>query len=166
MIEISAPEGMMVQWAPYPTVLEELVSVFQYKPGWRFRLVDTVRDRAKYEENPSQWWKGEPIAGGLTLVITSLTFNSYKEYHSDDAPDYSVNHYKIVPAATFNRAAWKRWLLDMCSEVELHESAEFVDFDGERPFAPTHGPGDNPYTIKEYATETQKKTSFKGTLNG
>lgn len=161
---IEAPEGVMVQWAPFPEELAQLVKTFKYKPGWRFRLVDAVRDRDPNEDKPDEWWSGPPLAGGLTLIITSLTYNSYRDYDNGMPPDYAVQHFKIVPAATFNRAAWKRWLLDMCLEVEQHEAAEFVDLDGSRPFAPTHGPGDNPYTIKETATDLQRRTSFKGTV--
>jgi hypothetical protein len=35
----------------------------------------------------------------------------------------------------------------------------------ERPFAPTHGPGDDPYVIHDYASDTQRRTAFTGKVN-
>jgi hypothetical protein len=175
----------LIQVAPWPTELEELVKTFRYKPGWHFALVSDL-DR---DFDPEDHDREKAIGHGTTLVITSLTYNSYGKYDADgnrvdyepsDPPDYRVNHYKIVPAATFNRNAWKRWILDQCLEVEQHESCEFARWitqgeflqrDGtttfelvDRPFAPLHGPGENPYTIHEYSTDDQRRTSFRGVL--
>lgn len=154
----------MIQYAPYPAVLAELVEQVRYKPGWTFRLIDMPRDR------DGDWRFGDPIAGGLTLDIISCTYNSYREYPDPRTadgkpPDYFVHHYKIVPAATFNRESWLRWILDQCLEIEQHEACEFLRVGDERPFAPTHGPGDNPYRIVQYATDEQRRTAFTGALN-
>lgn len=172
-------EKQLVQVAPWPTELEELVEAFRYKPGWRFRLIENFpRD---YEPDDHEHLM-DAIGYGTTLVISSLTYNSYGkkdlqgnnvgDYSWDDPPDYRVNHYKIVPAATFNRAAWQRWILDQCIEIEQHEACEFAQFvfDGvpdavvERPFSPLHGPGCNPYVIHEFATDAQRRTSFRGVM--
>lgn len=156
----------LIQFAPWPVELEHLVKIFFYKPGWRFVLVqDLDRDFEPDDHNHER----PPIGRGTTLIITSLTYNSYREYKPSDPPDYRVNHYKIVPAATFTKAAWKRWLLDQCIEVEQHEACEFSRFvydDGvDRPFAPLHGPGENPYVIHEFSTDEQRRTSFRGELS-
>lgn len=165
----------IIQIAPWPDDLEDLVKTFKYKPGWRFRFVP---DLARDFEPDDHRRERPPIGRGATLVIYSLTYNSYGkhdddgnyigEYEASDPPDYRVAHYKIVPAATFNRASWKRWILDQCLEVEQHEACEFARFvDGEevdRPFAPLHGPGENPYVIHEYSTDAQRRTSFRGEL--
>lgn len=160
---IEAPEGMMVQWAPFPTVLAELVGNLDYKPGWTFRLVDMVRDRDEVPEG-TNWWEGAPLAGGLTFVVGTNHRNAYRDWPRP------VSHLFPVPAATFNREAWDRWIHDRLLDVDRHEAGEWhVNFDGEgvphRPFAPTHGPGDNPYTIVQYATDEQRKTAFTGALN-
>jgi hypothetical protein len=88
-----------------------------------------------------------------------------------------VTHYHPVPAATFNRAAWERWLFDRLMDTVRHEAAEWFRFEPEapgggtyadevrRPFAPTHGPGDDPYVLHEYATDMQRRTSFRGEMN-
>lgn len=150
----------MSQYAPFPEALDELVKQTVYKPGWQFKLREIQRD------DPDTHGMA---AGGLTLDIISCTYNSYRDYgpvrgRAAAAPDYFVHHYKIVPAATFNKAAWQRWILDCCIEIETHEACEFLRFGEDRPFAPTHGPGDNPYTIKELASDEQRRTSFKGVV--
>ena len=33
-----------------------------------------------------------------------------------------------------------------------------------RPYAPCHGPGDDPYIIHEYAIDQQRRTNFRGTV--
>lgn len=154
----------IIQVAPWPEELEQAVKEFRYKPGWRFRLVqDLDRD---YEPDDVHHER-PPIGRGTTVIITSLTYNSYREYEVDDPPDYRVNHFKIVPPATFKKHAWERWLLDQCIETETHEACEFARFlrengDIERPFSPLHGPGENPYVIHTFATDEQRRTSFKG----
>lgn len=156
----------IIQIAPWPDELVELIETFRYKPGWTFRFVpDLGRDFEPDDHNHVK----EPIGRGATLVITSLTYNSYRDYKTSDVPDYRVNHFKIVPPATFNRNAWRRWILDMCIEVEIHEACEFARWvngdEVERPFAPLHGPGENPYVIHEYASEEQRRTSFRGIVS-
>lgn len=138
------------QYAPYPNDLELLVRALSYRPGWTFRLENMVRDPADSHGAP---------AGGLTLVI-------FADVHDTYHPELRrpVNHYFIVPAATYDRGSWRRWLLDRVLEVERHEACEWFAVDGERPFAPNHGPGRDPYTIFEYSNDENRRTSFKGEL--
>lgn len=168
---------VMFQTAPWPDELEDLVRTFRYKPGWTFRLVQDLARDFEHEDTARE----KCIGRGTTLIITSLTYNSYREYRPDQPPDYKVQHYKIVLPATFNRRSWRRWLLDMCIEVEIHEACEFARFEWdepnhvgievlgtvhrvERPWAPHHGPGENPYVIFELGTEKDVRTSFRGEL--
>jgi hypothetical protein len=192
MSEPANPEGMR-QYAPFPADLADLVDRLRFKPGWRFTLADIVRDPATTHG---------AAAGGLTFTVLT---SGYDAYHPERGEGYRVYHHFPVPAATFNRASWLRWLLDCLLRVELHETCEFFALvtdhaepedrcvlcghqasrhDGrdstcheescashrfradpprvERPFAPTHGPGDDPYVIHEYASETQRRTRFTG----
>lgn len=158
----------MRQYAPYPDELADLVKRLRFKPGWTFELADVERDPATSHG---------ASAGGLTFTVQTL---GYDAYHPERGQHYSVYHHFPVPAATFNRASWQRWLLDCLLRVELHETCEFFhlvtegDFvlaDGstateyeQRPFAPTHGPGDDPYVVHEYASESQRRTRFTGEL--
>lgn len=141
------------QYGPYPHALADIVGRLRYRPGWAFGLRDMKRDPADTHG---------AAAGGLTLVVFADVDDAYE-------PDRRrpVNHYFPVPAATFNEAAWLRWLLDCVLLVEQHEACEWFRLDGGdqdvRPFAPTHGPGENPYSIKELATDEARRTSFRGT---
>jgi hypothetical protein len=151
----------MKQSAPYPDELADLVEHLRYRPGWRFRLADIERDPADTHGQ---------AAGGLTFIATTNTINAY---HPEQK--VTVNHYFIVPAATYNRASWQRWLFDCMTKVELHECMEFFAFGSHadhhvdpgliRPYAPTHAPGDDPYIVHEYAEDAQRRTSFRGELN-
>lgn len=137
------PETMR-QVAPYPTALAELVPVFKYRPGWAFSLRDI--DRGQGSE-------------GLTLIVDVKTVNSYPP----NEPMH-VRHYMIVPAAAYNARSWRRWLLDQCLLVDRHEGCEFFDVDGDKPFAPHHYPGADPYTIFEVGTDEERRTSFRGVI--
>lgn len=147
----------MIQIAPYPTELRDLVDKFAYRPGWTATLRHMVRDRVDPNDDLS-----DPLTEGLTLDITTRGYNSY---HVDRGPNYGVHHYMIVPAATYTRDSWQRWLLEMCFLVERHEACEFFQIDGEHPYAPHHGPGEDPYTVWHHGTEHQARTSFRGLVN-
>jgi hypothetical protein len=140
----------MYQAAPDPTELADLVSKAKLWPGWEVWLGDRVRD-------PASTHGGE--ARGLTLVITTLGYNTY---HPERGQTYSVDHIFIVPAATYNRASWQRWLFERYAAVWRHEAMESFEVDGEHPYAATHAPGDNPYVVHDYATDLQRRTSFRG----
>jgi hypothetical protein len=146
----------MHQWAPYPELLDNLVKRLCYKDGWEFSLTDVERDQDH----------GRGTAGGLTLAITIHTEDSYWRGRKR-----SVVHYFIVPAATYDWRSWQRWLFERCLDVERHEGMEFFrlrswDQDGsevyERPYAPSHGPGNDPYMVREIGTEIDQRTSFRG----
>lgn len=150
---------MNTQYAPWPDALAAAVAEFQYKEGWRFYLNTIDRDFEDEERKIA-------IAGGLTLQILVPCQDSYH-------PELyrPVMHYHPVPAATYNRQSWERWIIDRVMETETHEAAEWARFvvpnvEAERrPFAATHGPGDNPYVLHEYATEEQRQTSYLGVRN-
>ena len=148
-------ESTLRQYAPYPHELADIVSKLTYKPGWTFTLTDMARDT---DGDP---WdaNSKPLAGGLTLDIVSCTYDSY---HPERGNHYRVHHYRIVPAATYNRRSWLRWIMDEIVKIESHEAAEFLQVDGVRPFAPTHGPGNDPYYLVEYVDDTERRTSFRG----
>lgn len=172
-------DRQMTQYAPWPDELIIAVAELRYIDGWKFRIYDEPRDFADPEQSI-------PIAGGLTFEILVPCHDSYhpERYRP-------VRHLHPVPAATFNRQSWERWLFDRLMDTIRHEAAEWFRFetgpfhrdtcpavtvsapcscgaapaDVRRPFAPTHGPGDDPYVLHEYATEEQRRTSFRGELN-
>jgi hypothetical protein len=132
------------QAAPDPTVLFELVEQLAYRPGWTFTLEDI--DRGQGSE-------------GLTLDIVTRGYNSYRP---EDGENYGVHHYMPVPPAAYDRRSWQRWLFEQCLLVERHEACEFFTIDGERPYAPHHGPGNDPYIVFEHGTDEDRRTSFRG----
>ncbi len=136
------------QYGPYPEALADLVGRLRYRPGWKFSLVDLERDPASSHG---------AVAGGLTLVVFADVHDSYH-------PQFRrpMNHYFVVPAATYDRRSWCRWLLERVLEVERHEACEWFVIDEERPFAPHHQPGSNPYAIYEQGTWEEADTDFRG----
>lgn len=169
----------MTQYAPFPTELAELVQNLRYRPGWHFELKDIERDHAGVHQG---------AAGGLTFIgITGDydgpggTYRGAEDAYHPGRPR-PVYFYFPVPAATYNRAAWQRWLFERILDVERHEAMEHFTFQWEevggvragpgqvtkhtvRPFAPTHGPGDDPYVVHEYGSDLQRRTAFTGKVN-
>lgn len=136
---------MITQTAPDPVTLRSLVERLTYKVGWTFNLVDNL-DRGQESK-------------GMTLVIALDTTNSY-----DPKQHFVVNHYMIVPAASFDERSWKRWLFDQILLVEQHEASEFFKIDNSRPFAPNHGPGNDPYAIRELGILEDAQVDHRGVM--
>jgi hypothetical protein len=136
----------MYQDAPDPDALAVLVDELEYKPRWRVTLEDVDRGQG---------------SRGLTLCILITTPNSYNH---DELR--SVMHYMPVPPAAYDRRSWQRWLLEQLLLVEQHEACEFFTIAGDKPYAPSHGPGSDPYIIREIGTDLDRRTSFRGDVNG
>jgi len=136
---------VMRQVAPYPAALADMVPRLKFRPGWSFRLYQM--DRGQGSE-------------GLTLVITVETVNSYPPHEP-----MRVAHLMPVPPAAYDARSWRRWLFDQCRLVDQHEACEFFEIDGDKPYAPSHGPGNDPYMIREVGTDLDRRTSFRGEVN-
>jgi hypothetical protein len=102
----------------------------------------------------------------MTLDITTSGYNSY---HPEQGPNYQVHHYMPVPPAAYNALSWRRWLFDQLLLVERHECMEFFTLKPmaqgehwERPYAPHHGLGEDPYIVHEQGSEEAVRTNFKG----
>lgn len=128
--------------APFPAELEEIVAGLRYRPGWRFELEHL--DRGQGSE-------------GLTFKVLSDQVDTY-----DPDRKLRVWHFFPVPPAAYNSQSWYRWVLDRLVEIETHEACEFMVVNGKRPFAPNHGPGWDPYAIRELNTAEAAETSFRG----
>lgn len=121
-------------------ILERVVESARCKPGWKFFLAD-----------------GEDNSKVLIIQIDGV--NNY-----DHSQPFIVNHVHPVPATTFNEQSWRRWMFDQCMRTMTHEIGESLNFDGVRPFAPMHGPGEDPYTLHEFRPEIDFLTTQKGTI--
>jgi hypothetical protein len=122
-------------------LLERIVERTECKPGWSFRLVD--EDGAK------------------RLVIRIKTVHNY-----DQSVPFTVDHVHPVPITTYNEKSWRRWIFEQCIRTMHHEIGESLRFgtDEVRPFVPMHGPGEDPYTVHEWRSETDALTTQKGSL--
>lgn len=135
------------QTAPYPDALEALVDKLSYRPGWRFALGNV--DRGQGSE-------------GLTLSVVSCGYDSY---NPDRGETYRVIHYVPVPPAAYDERSWRRWLLDRLLEIERHEACEFFRIGEDRPYAPHHGPGNDPYIVFDHGTDLDVRTKYTGEVN-
>lgn len=141
----------MKQEAPDPAPLRYLVDRLRYRDGYRISLHDDY-DRSQGSK-------------GLTLIINITGKNSYPPHGY-----VSVNHLFPVPPAAYDIRSWQRWLFDRLGDVDLHERCEWftiADAPGSEhavhPYAPSHGPGNDPYLIREIGTVEDVETSFRGT---
>lgn len=143
--------AVMRQIAPDPEPLQALVDRLDYRSrqGWKVWLQDL--DRGQGSE-------------GLTLVVQRCGPDTY-----DPDRMLPVNHYFIVPAAAYDFRSWQRWLFDRLGDVDTHERMEFFilhDSPGSehvtRPYAPSHGPGNDPYLVREVGTQEDVETTFRG----
>lgn len=139
---MALPETM-VQTAPFPKALASLIERLEYRPGWQFNLLVNL-DRGQGSEG--------------------LTFRAIGQYPDTYNPEriIRIQHFFPVPPAAYNETSWRRWIFERLLEIERHEAAEFFKIDGSRPYAPHHGPGNDPYIIFEHGTELEARTTFTG----
>jgi hypothetical protein len=129
------------QKAPNPVALIVLVDLIDYK-DFRFVLEDIDRGQG---------------CSGLTLSIYT---NNRDAYHPEKIRP--IVHYFPVPAAAYGIQSWTHWIFDRIMDVERHEAMEHFLIDDERPYAPDHGPGHDPYLQVEIGSDERRRTSFRG----
>jgi hypothetical protein len=120
-------------------VLSALVAKLRCKPGWRFQLIDED--------------------GALRLAVTVPGVDTYSP-----GQELTVRHFFPVPVTTFNEKSWCRWLFEQCRRLENHELGEWFRIGEARPFAPLHGPGEDPYTVHEYRNEADARVLQNGSV--
>jgi len=144
----------MTQAAPYPQALAYLVERLEYRSreGWTVGLAHIDRGQG---------------SKGLTLIVHRVGPDTY-----DPSRTLRVNHYFPVPPAAYDWRSWRRWLFDRLGDVDTHERMEnFILHDSPgsehvtRPYAPSHGPGNDPYMVREVDTAEDQETSFRGVRN-
>lgn len=102
--------------------LEEI----KYKKGWTFYL---------------QWPTADCVV--WKLMIVSETANSRHEEQM-----IRVRHEFMVPPADYHEHVWLAWIFERIQDVEAkHEAGEFFQYKDDRPFAPHHGNGQDPYRV-------------------
>jgi hypothetical protein len=126
--------------------LLDLLRGLTYKPGWSFYYIDDY-DRGQGSV-------------GATLLIQVSTLDTY---HPENK--ITVNHLMPIPPASYDKRSWRRWLFEQILLVERHESCEWFNVDGLRPYSPSHGPGNDPYLVREVGTVIDQRTSFRGDVS-
>lgn len=124
-------------------LLAEIVAQVACKPGWLFDL-----------RRPS----------GDVYPKLVITVPGYDSARPSEITEYTVSHYFPVPEATFNAASWRRWIFECCRRLENHELGEWFRIGAERPFAPLHGPGEDPYTVHEFRPVADALTTQDGSM--
>lgn len=126
---------------PNYELLRDLVDAAEYKPGWTMHIEDED--------------------GDLRLVLTDMKcIDAYTGKHMHLA------HYHPVPPAFFTADAWQRWIYERCRATENHEIGEWLRWGNHRPFAPMHGPGEDPYTVQHVRDDsaTAQRTRQDGSV--
>ena len=121
-------------------ILRKVVAEAKYKPGWTFHLI---------EED-----------GALRLKM--IDHDCFDAYNPDKR--FPLAHFHPVPTATYNEKTWKRWVYEQCRRVENHEIGEWLRWGEDRPFAPLHGPGEDPYTVHEFRAESDARVTQSGAM--
>lgn len=131
----------MTQDALYPWELDRLVAdlTLPNMPGWEVTLEDTDRGQG---------------CKGLTLCVKITGPDSYRPHLTR-----GVMHYFIVPAAAYDTRSWRRWLFEQLHQVLVHELCEGFTIGGAKPYAPSHGDGNDPYMVREIGTEQDQRMS-------
>ncbi len=122
-------------------ILGQLVAKVRCKPKWSFRLHDED--------------------GALRLVIRVTGYDSAQP---NVLTPRTIDHYFPVPTATYNEKTWRRWVFERCRGVENHELGEWFRIGSEWPFAPLHGPGEDPYTVHEFRPAVDELTTQDGSV--
>lgn len=121
---------------------------------------DILRKVVAETEGPKGWsFRIREEDGALRLVIEIDGYDSYNYMKK-----FVVCHYHPVPITTYNEKSWRRWVFEQCRRTMNHELGEKISFGGFRPFAPMHGPGEDPYTVHEIRPESDALTTQNGSL--
>jgi hypothetical protein len=121
--------------------LSALVDEVRCKPGWFFRIVE------------------EDGAGRLVITV-----EGYDSSQPSKRMPFTVRHFFPIPQATYNEKTWRRWIFEQCRRLENHELGEWFRIGTERPFAPLHGKGEDPYTVHEFRDEIDARITQDGSI--
>lgn len=155
-------------------VLTRVVERVRCKPGWTFRLVTEHESLLLMITVPGWDASGasttdrllgilERIRNAQTPIDGAEVDQTVKAAYGEH-DRFTVRFPFPVPTATYNERTWRRWVFDCCRRVENHELGEWFRDGSERPFAPLHGPGEDPFTVHEFRPVTDALTTQAGSL--
>lgn len=101
----------------YPMVLQSVIDVVKYKPGWSFNVMGFAGS-----------------ARGLNVRIETI--------NSITGEQAILGHQFSIPrnAHLWTREQCEEWVLRRILDVETHEACEFFRIEDQRPYFPGHGP--------------------------
>lgn len=123
--------------------LRVLVTELSCRPGWEFSIQPAGDEHQVMVE--------------LVISIPVIDSRTYPQ------PGLRrVNNHFAVPEVTYNRETWRRWVFTCCQKVDSHELMEWFKDRDERPYAPLHGPGNDPYEVHDFRPEIETRINQWG----
>lgn len=185
--------GPVTQTAPDPVELRDLVRDLQYRPGWEAELVDDL-DRGQDSRgltliittkgyNSYHPERGETYRVNHYMPVPPAAYNRASwqrwlfeqyllveqhecmEYFAIRSNDYDPDDAcaDCPHPATLHDGRTSECNGGGCAYAAHRFRAETPRMT--RPFAPNHGPGNDPYTVRQLTTDEDRRTSFRGDLN-
>lgn len=183
----------MTQDAPYPTILADLVEEVVLDPGWSVHLGVKTRDTGSPEQGrgltlsiiTTSYDTYHPERGRTYRVIHDFavppaTYNRQSwqrwlfERYQDVLRHEGMEAFALTagPEAEDECADCPHW-------ATAHDGRDSTCHGGDcgdhrfrakkprlyRPYAPNHGPGNDPYTVREETTDLQRRTQFTGNVD-
>jgi len=119
--------------------LHQLIRELKYKRGWSFRI-----DYGWTHSNTVLQMSGEhDHTGSFVNIFDPLFFVVHVEVEDSNNPGKIIpNEFKFIAPSMpeEDSSFWKRWLINMILNVEIHEMCEFFQIGDDKPFYPEHGP--------------------------
>lgn len=110
-------------------------------------LLEQVLTEIEYKRDEPPLQRFQLVRREDELNYCILNVFTYNENTYKPGQMRCTRHEFVVPAATYNEAAWLRWVFDRVVSIEVHETAEQFFFRGKRTYAPHHGNGWDPYVL-------------------
>jgi hypothetical protein len=174
----------MKQEAPDPMPLRELVAAYRGKPGERVYLTGDDYDRGQGSRGltlivnitgPDSYHPERPVSVNHLFPVPPAAYDSrsWRRWLFDRLSDVDTHERCEWFRVELTEGAEHRSWVDNDTAVRcacLHGADHYDDSPPppvrlDRPYAPSHGPGNDPYLVRELGTDIDKRTSFRGELN-
>ena len=171
------------QHAPYPGALQELVDDWRFVPGWEFALSmpDFERDPACVGltlivtvDAQNSWWvdgstKRKRLRVAHYFPVPPATYNalSWRRWLLDMSLRVLAHEGCEFATVTCSACGGCGTLPESDGDYEgagVHDidCAQCSGTGRMHPFAPNHGPGEDPYRIVEHGSDLARRTQFTG----
>jgi hypothetical protein len=173
----------MRQEAPDPEPLIGLVKNYRPKPGQRVFLTSPDYDRGQGSKGltliititgPDSYHPDRTISVNHLFPVppAAYDYRSWRRWLFDRLGDVDTHErcewFQVqVPAGPEHRAAYDNDTVVPCTceRGTDHHGDSPPQVRVERPYAPSHGFGQDPYLVREIGTEEDRRMSFRNELN-